>query len=49
MSTEGLERAFGVARGVVANVTPDQYELSTPCASWDVRRLVTHIGKGKSA
>lgn len=42
MTTENLERAFSIARGVLANVTPDQYDLPTPCASWDVRRLLSH-------
>lgn len=42
MSTENLERAFAVARGVLANVKPDQYDDPTPCASWDVRRLLSH-------
>jgi len=42
MTTENLERAFGVARGVLANVKPDQYDAPTPCASWDVRRLISH-------
>ena len=43
MGTEALERAFGVARGVLANVTADQYGNSTPCVSWDVQRLLTHM------
>lgn len=42
MTTENLERAFGIARGVLANVAPDQYDDATPCASWDVRRLISH-------
>lgn len=42
MTTENLEHAFALARGVLANVTPDQYDNSTPCASWDVRRLISH-------
>ena len=42
MSTENLERAFAVARDVLANVKPDQYDDPTPCASWDVRRLIAH-------
>ena len=43
MVTENLERAYRTARGVLANVQPDQYDASTPCASWDVRRLLAHI------
>lgn len=46
MSTETLERAFGVAKGVLANVKPDQLDLPTPCKSWDVRALVNHLVGG---
>ena len=46
MGTEQLERAFGVTRGLLANVKPDQYDDPTPCASWDVRRLISHIVGG---
>jgi uncharacterized protein (TIGR03086 family) len=42
MSTENLERAYRTAREVLANVKPDQYDDPTPCASWDVRRLLAH-------
>jgi uncharacterized protein (TIGR03086 family) len=42
MTTENLERAYSIARGVLANVKPDQYGDPTPCASWDVRRLIAH-------
>lgn len=43
MATEGLAAAFATVRGVLANVTADQYDQPTPCASWDVRRLVNHL------
>jgi uncharacterized protein (TIGR03086 family) len=46
MSTEMLERAFASTRSVLVNVTPDQFELATPCASWDVRALVNHMVGG---
>jgi len=46
MSTEVLEQAVATTRGVLANVTPDQYDLATPCASWDVRALVNHVVGG---
>ncbi len=46
MSTETLERAFGVAKGVLANVKPDQLDLPTPCKSWDVRALINHLVGG---
>lgn len=46
MATEGLEQALATTRAVLANVTPDQYDLATPCASWDVRTLINHIVGG---
>jgi uncharacterized protein (TIGR03086 family) len=46
MSTENLAKSFTVARGVLANVTPDQYDLPTPCASWTVRELINHLVGG---
>ena len=45
-NTEILERAFASTRGVLANVTADQLDHSTPCASWDVRALGNHIVGG---
>ena len=39
MSTEVLEQAVATTRGVLANVSPDQFDRPTPCASWDVRAL----------
>jgi uncharacterized protein (TIGR03086 family) len=42
MAAENLERAIKLAKEVLANVKPDQYDDPTPCASWDVRRLLTH-------
>lgn len=46
MTTETLERAVGVAKGVLANVRADQLDDPTPCASWKVRDLVNHIVAG---
>ena len=46
MSTETLERSFGVAKQVLANVKPDQLDLPTPCKSWDVRALINHLVGG---
>lgn len=42
MSTE-LEQAYSTARGVLADVTPDQLDLPTPCASWKVQDLIDHL------
>lgn len=38
-----MERAAKAAAAVVANVKPDQLDLPTPCADWDVRALVNHL------
>jgi uncharacterized protein (TIGR03086 family) len=46
MSTEALAATFATARGVLGNVTTDQLDDATPCASWDVRRLVNHLVGG---
>ena len=46
MSSEILEQAFATTAGVLANVTPDDMDLDTPCASWKVRDLVNHIVRG---
>jgi uncharacterized protein (TIGR03086 family) len=46
MSTEGLERAQAVTRTILANVKPDQLDDDTPCQSWKVRNLITHIVGG---
>lgn len=43
MSTEGLAAAFAGTRAVMEQVRPDQLDHPTPCASWDVRRLINHI------
>ncbi|MDQ2707147.1 MAG: TIGR03086 family metal-binding protein [Actinomycetota bacterium] len=46
MSTDALAAAFASTRAVLVNVTPDQYDNATPCASWDVRALINHIVAG---
>jgi uncharacterized protein (TIGR03086 family) len=46
MTTELLERSFGVAAGVLANVKEDQLDDPTPCASWKVRDLINHLVGG---
>jgi uncharacterized protein (TIGR03086 family) len=43
MSVELLERSIASTQAVVANVSADQLERSTPCSSWDVRALINHI------
>lgn len=46
MTTETMERAMEVAKGVLANVRPEQFDDPTPCASWKVRDLVNHLVGG---
>lgn len=41
--TRQLSRAFASTRAVLARVGPDQLDAATPCASWDVRALVSHF------
>jgi uncharacterized protein (TIGR03086 family) len=46
MSAEVLQRAFASTGGVLANVSADQLDLPTPCASWSVRDVVNHVVGG---
>jgi uncharacterized protein (TIGR03086 family) len=46
MSTETIANVFAGTRRVLSNVRPDQLAQPTPCASWDVRRLINHIVGG---
>jgi len=46
MTTELLEQSFTTARGVLANVKPNQMDDDTPCESWKVRDLVNHMVGG---
>jgi uncharacterized protein (TIGR03086 family) len=39
---EMLERAFDSTGGRIGRLTPDQANLPTPCAEWDVHTLVAH-------
>ena len=43
MPDNRLARASASTRAVLATVKPDQLDLSTPCASWDVRSLINHF------
>jgi uncharacterized protein (TIGR03086 family) len=44
--SDQLEYQRETLRGLVANVTPEQLTLSTPCAKWDVRGLINHFVGG---
>lgn len=46
MTTDALQRAFTSTRGIVAKITPEQYELPTPCESWKVRDILNHVVGG---
>ena len=43
MTANPLTRAQDVARDVLANVTPEQLDLDTPCREWSVAQLVDHM------
>ncbi len=47
MTTEMLEQAIAVTRGVLANVSRDQLGDATPCAQWKVSDLVNHVVGGQ--
>ncbi|MDQ6855443.1 MAG: TIGR03086 family metal-binding protein, partial [Candidatus Dormibacteraeota bacterium] len=38
-----LDRALDQAAELVAGTRPDQAELRTPCQSWTVRQLISHL------
>src|SRR5271155_4278427 len=46
MSADAFQKAVASTKSVLANVSPDQLDQSTPCASWQVRELVNHIVGG---
>ena len=43
---EELDQVLDAVTRLVAGVRPDQWTDPTPCAEWDVRRLVDHITTG---
>ena len=46
MGAEVLDRAYTATAAVLANVAPEQLDLSTPCSSWTVRDLLNHVIAG---
>ncbi|HYU39408.1 MAG TPA: TIGR03086 family metal-binding protein [Acidimicrobiia bacterium] len=46
MSAEVLRQAFASTGSILRNVSAEQLDLPTPCASWTVRDLVNHIVGG---
>jgi len=47
MSTQPYEGAVAAARSVLENVSADQMDRQTPCASWKVNDLVNHLVGGQ--
>jgi uncharacterized protein (TIGR03086 family) len=43
MITQPLEEAIASTRSILGNVTPDQLDHDTPCASWKVRDVINHV------
>ena len=41
-----LDRALGQSTQLVTTLTPDQFELQTPCSDWVVRDLLRHMVGG---
>jgi uncharacterized protein (TIGR03086 family) len=48
MSAGVLEEAYASTASVLAQISPHQLDLSTPCASWTVRDVISHIVGGTS-
>jgi uncharacterized protein (TIGR03086 family) len=46
MSIEVLEKAYVSTRSVLVNISPEQLDDPTPCASWNVRDLLNHTVGG---
>jgi len=45
---EALDRATAEAGRRVRQVSPDQWDLPTPCGEWTVRDLVNHLVRGNT-
>jgi uncharacterized protein (TIGR03086 family) len=43
MFTQPLEEAIASTRSILGNVTADQLDDATPCASWMVRDVINHV------
>lgn len=43
MDPSVLARTQQIAAGVLDGVTPDQLDLATPCAKWNVAQLIDHL------
>ena len=47
MSTAPLDQAVATARAVLANITPEQLDAPSPCASWKVADVINHVIGGQ--
>jgi len=43
MSAELLAQANASTEKILANISPDQLDLATPCTSWRVRQVLSHV------
>ena len=43
MSTQPLKMVNASTRSVLANITADQMQNTSPCASWDVASIINHV------
>jgi uncharacterized protein (TIGR03086 family) len=43
MFTQPLEEAIASTRSILGNVTAEQLDDATPCASWKVRDVINHV------
>jgi uncharacterized protein (TIGR03086 family) len=46
---DNFRESVAVMRDVVSRVRPDQLSLDTPCASWTVADLISHVVNGSAA
>jgi uncharacterized protein (TIGR03086 family) len=43
MDLTTMQRACASTDRIVEGVTPEHYDLATPCAAWDTRALLNHV------
>lgn len=43
ISLDQLSRSLDSVGRIIAGIAPEQWVLPTPCAEWDVRRVVEHV------
>lgn len=45
---KGLDQSWQGIRSLVGTIEPDQLQLPIPCADWNVRELLAHLGAAES-